>query len=177
MAVPRGQLMDQAAKAAGFLVCSNTTIYKETDLNEIGRSLFLPGYLGVDGFCFPGVWIFRRQTRISCRARISAKSFEAGALLDNTLDGFSYLSGIFEGRTRTGMHGWELRRLTPRAGRPVLRHYRQSLQIYREMVDTTPWEKYGRGNDPRCADCMMHVGFETTPVLGANAIWAIPGKC
>jgi hypothetical protein len=36
------------------------------------------------------------------------------------------------------------------------------------MVDATPWEKYGPGNDPRCADCMMHVGFETTPVLGAK---------
>jgi hypothetical protein len=36
------------------------------------------------------------------------------------------------------------------------------------MVDTTPWEKYGPGNDPRCTDCMMHVGFETTPVLGAK---------
>src|SRR5437870_1833840 len=27
----------KAAKAAGFLVCSNTTIYKETDLNEIAE--------------------------------------------------------------------------------------------------------------------------------------------
>jgi len=25
----------KAAKACGFMVCSNTTIYKETDLNEI----------------------------------------------------------------------------------------------------------------------------------------------
>jgi hypothetical protein len=39
---------------------------------------------------------------------------------------------------------------------------------YRELIDNTPWEKYGPGNDPRCADCMMHVGFETTPVLGAK---------
>ena len=39
---------------------------------------------------------------------------------------------------------------------------------YREMIDKTQWENYGPGNDPRCADCMMHVGFETTPVLGAK---------
>ena len=40
----------RAAKAAGFLVCSNTTVYKETDLNEIAE---LYGYLhelGVDGY-------------------------------------------------------------------------------------------------------------------------------
>jgi hypothetical protein len=36
------------------------------------------------------------------------------------------------------------------------------------MIDQTPWENYGPGNDPRCANCMMHVGFETTPVLGAK---------
>jgi hypothetical protein len=36
------------------------------------------------------------------------------------------------------------------------------------MIDQTQWENYGPGNDPRCADCMMHVGFETTPVLGAK---------
>jgi hypothetical protein len=39
---------------------------------------------------------------------------------------------------------------------------------YREMIDPTPGEKYGPGNDPRCANCMMHVVFETTPVLGAK---------
>src|SRR5437762_2447558 len=40
----------KAAKKAGFLVCTNTTVYKETDLAEIDA---LYGYLtklGVDGF-------------------------------------------------------------------------------------------------------------------------------
>ena len=36
------------------------------------------------------------------------------------------------------------------------------------MIEKTPWENYGPGNDPRCADCMMHVGFEPSPVLGAK---------
>src|SRR3954469_25090650 len=40
----------KAAKEAGFLVCTNTTIFKETDLGEIDRLFaFLTG-LGVDGF-------------------------------------------------------------------------------------------------------------------------------
>src|SRR5262252_3314770 len=40
----------KAAKDAGFLVCSNTTIFKETDLNEI-RDLFdYLNELRVDGF-------------------------------------------------------------------------------------------------------------------------------
>src|ERR1700723_857269 len=40
----------KAAKAAGFLVCSNTTIYKETDLNEISELYSYLDELGVDGY-------------------------------------------------------------------------------------------------------------------------------
>src|SRR5262245_47684893 len=39
-----------AAKQAGFLVCTNTTIYKETDLGEIDRLYAYLSRLGVDGF-------------------------------------------------------------------------------------------------------------------------------
>src|SRR5262249_20347255 len=38
-----------AAKRAGFLVCTNTTIYKETDLGEIDRLFDYLRRLGVDG--------------------------------------------------------------------------------------------------------------------------------
>src|SRR4029078_13288494 len=40
----------KAAKAAGFLVCTNTTIYKETDMHEIAVLLAYLTELGVDGF-------------------------------------------------------------------------------------------------------------------------------
>src|SRR5581483_7071436 len=40
----------KAAKKAGFLVCTNTTIYKETDLDEIDALFEYLTHLGVDGF-------------------------------------------------------------------------------------------------------------------------------
>src|SRR5207248_5314148 len=40
----------KAAKKAGFLVCTNTTIYKETDLKEIDALFAFLTKLGVDGF-------------------------------------------------------------------------------------------------------------------------------
>src|SRR5689334_19754306 len=40
----------RAAKKAGFLVCTNTTIYKETDLHEIDELFAFLTRLGVDGF-------------------------------------------------------------------------------------------------------------------------------
>jgi len=38
---------------------------------------------------------------------------------------------------------------------------------YRELMDETQWDQYGLGKDPRCADCMVHSGFEPTAVLDA----------
>ncbi|MFL6115535.1 MAG: adenosyl-hopene transferase HpnH [Catenulispora sp.] len=35
---------------------------------------------------------------------------------------------------------------------------------YRELVETTEWDSYGRGRDPRCANCMAHCGYEPTAV-------------
>ena len=39
---------------------------------------------------------------------------------------------------------------------------------FADLLNKTPWENYGPGNDPRCENCMMHSGFETTAALGVN---------
>jgi len=36
-------------------------------------------------------------------------------------------------------------------------------------METTDWPRYGAGNDPRCADCMMHCGYEATAVADTVA--------
>lgn len=36
---------------------------------------------------------------------------------------------------------------------------------YRELVEDTDWQRYGRGRDPRCANCMAHCGYEPTAVM------------
>ncbi|PRW62725.1 adenosyl-hopene transferase HpnH [Actinopolyspora mortivallis] len=38
-------------------------------------------------------------------------------------------------------------------------------QSYRELLEETDWESYGRGRDSRCANCMAHCGYEPTAVL------------
>jgi len=35
---------------------------------------------------------------------------------------------------------------------------------FQELLDTTPWEKYGSVNNPKCASCMAHCGYEATAV-------------
>src|SRR5919107_591554 len=39
------------------------------------------------------------------------------------------------------------------------------VATYRELVETTDWSAFGRGNDPRCANCMAHCGYEPSAVL------------
>ncbi len=39
------------------------------------------------------------------------------------------------------------------------------VPTYRELVEETDWTRYGRGNDPRCRDCMVHCGYEPTAVM------------
>jgi hypothetical protein len=39
---------------------------------------------------------------------------------------------------------------------------------FKEFIDNTPWEKYGRGRDSRCQDCMVQSGYEPSAVLGGN---------
>ena len=38
-------------------------------------------------------------------------------------------------------------------------------KTYRELIETTDWDRYGRGKDPRCENCMAHCGYEPTAVL------------
>jgi hopanoid biosynthesis associated radical SAM protein HpnH len=39
------------------------------------------------------------------------------------------------------------------------------VETYQELIDDTDWEAYGRGKDPRCANCMAHCGYEPTAVV------------
>ena len=44
---------------------------------------------------------------------------------------------------------------------------------FKELIDDTEWEKYGNGKNPKCADCMVHCGYEPTAV---NDTFAHPLK-
>jgi hopanoid biosynthesis associated radical SAM protein HpnH len=41
-------------------------------------------------------------------------------------------------------------------------------KTYKELIETTDWSKYGRGNDDRCNNCMAHCGYEPTAVLATS---------
>ena len=40
-------------------------------------------------------------------------------------------------------------------------------KTFKELMEGTDWDKYGTGNYEKCADCMVHSGFEATAVMDA----------
>ncbi|HEX9040252.1 MAG TPA: DUF3463 domain-containing protein, partial [Trebonia sp.] len=39
------------------------------------------------------------------------------------------------------------------------------VATWKELLETTDWDSFGRGKDPRCDNCMAHCGYEPTAVL------------
>jgi hopanoid biosynthesis associated radical SAM protein HpnH len=40
---------------------------------------------------------------------------------------------------------------------------------FKALIEQTPWDHYGTGNNPKCANCMAHCGYESTAVNDAMA--------
>ncbi len=38
------------------------------------------------------------------------------------------------------------------------------VSTFKELLEDTPWEKYGSSSNPKCAQCMAHCGYEATAV-------------
>lgn len=169
----------KAAKKAGFLVCTNTTVFKDTRLDEIDA---LYGYLtklGVDGFMLsPAYGYTAVQTTnpqgaaeiFLTRDDIRAKFREAEKLLKKykltaTPVYMEFLSGKREltctawGNPTRNIKGWK---------GPCYLITDAHHDSFQKLMDDTPWEKYGQGKDPRCEHCMVHCGFEPSAALGVN---------
>lgn len=164
----------QAAKAAGFMVCSNTTIYRETDLNEIAELMEYLHGLGVDGYMISPAYSYSAvatQDIFLTREDIINKFRDAQAVLDKYnvmmspiyyefLRGERDLECVAWGTPTYNPKGWKAPCYPMTDG-----HY----ATFKEFLEKTNWDSYGPGRDPRCKDCMMHVGFEPSAVLGGGA--------
>jgi hopanoid biosynthesis associated radical SAM protein HpnH len=168
-----------AAKKAGFLVCTNTTIYKDTDLGEIDRLFAYLTKLGVDGFLLSPAYgyVAVHQTNpkgaaeiFLTRDQIRAKFQEAEKLLGKYrlmsspiylefLSGKRELSCTAWGNPTYNTKGWK---------GPCYLITDEHHATFRELMDETQWEHYGRGKDPRCEHCLVHCGYEPSAALGVD---------
>ena len=121
---------------------------------------------GVDGFMISPAFDFEivGGTRFLSREEIS-RVFQPLDEMRRTYDFYNtsaYLEFLL-GRKDVPCMPWSTPTLTPRGWRrPCYLIADDHCESYRELMETTDWSRYGVGNDPRCANCMVHSGFEAS---------------
>jgi hopanoid biosynthesis associated radical SAM protein HpnH len=163
----------KAAKAAGFLVTSNTTVYKETDIEEIAELFEYLQTLGVDGHMLSPAYsyaaVMTKEIFMS-RDEIRQKFQQASQLLEryNIVTSPIYMEYL-RGDRELMCTAWGNPTYNPRGWKgPCYLMTDGHYPTFKEFIDNVPWDKYGRGRDPRCEDCMVHAGYEASAVLGGN---------
>jgi len=163
----------KVAKAAGFLVCTNTTIYKETDMGEIEAMLDYLQTLGCDGHMLSPAYSYsavKVKEIFMDRAMIRDKFKDIDRLfrqyrLNSSPIYLEFLKGTREltctawGNPTYNTKGWK---------GPCYLMTDAHHPTFNQLINDTPWEKYGYGKDPRCENCMVHCGYEPSAALGVN---------
>lgn len=165
----------RAAKRAGFYVCTNTTLYRQTDIHELVVLFDLLCELGVDGLMLSpafGYEAVRAETPegdglFMTRAQIRAKFAEARPLLERfKLTASPLYLDFLCGRRELPCAAWANPTFNVRGWRrPCYLLADGHAASYAELLQTTDWHAYGPGADPRCAHCLVHCGFEPAAVL------------
>jgi hopanoid biosynthesis associated radical SAM protein HpnH len=180
--VERAGIFDKAveaiaeAKARGFRVATNTT-FLNTDTPETVREVldYLNDELKVDAMQISPAYAYEKAPDqdhfpgvTQTRALFSA-AFADGRRkkwrLNHTPLFLDFLEGKVDyqctpwGIPSYSIFGWQ---------RPCYLMGDGYTKTYKELIETTDWDAYGRGRDSRCDNCMAHCGYEPTAVLATT---------
>ena len=158
----------KAAKQAGFPVRTNTTIYKETNFQEIEQLFTLLSQIPVNGIMVAPAFSYEA---------VDGDVFLSRGEIHNIFQHIYELRKRFRfyntpiyleflaGKRELACTPWSNPTRNPKGWkRPCYLITDGHCQSFRELMEETPWEKYGIGNDPRCNNCMVHCGFEASAI-------------
>jgi hopanoid biosynthesis associated radical SAM protein HpnH len=161
----------QKALAAGFRVTTNTTLFDTADPQRFGPFFDQLMALGVEGMMIsPGYsyekapdqdHFLKRRGTISLFQRLFAGAprrwkFNQSPLFLLFLQGRYDLDCTPWGNPTYNLFGWQ---------KPCYLMQEGYAATYQELLDSTEWSRYGRASgNPKCADCMVHSGYEPTAV-------------
>jgi len=166
----------EEAKRRGFRVSTNTT-FLTTDTPETVRQVldFLNDELKVDAMMISPAYAYEKAPDqehfpgVTQARKLFSEAFADGRRkrwrLNHTPLFLDFLEGKVDfqctpwGIPSYGVFGWQ---------RPCYLMADGHTATYKELLETTDWEKYGRGRDDRCANCMAHCGYEPTAVLAST---------
>ena len=160
------------AKSKGFRVNINCTLFNNVDPDEVATFFEEVKAMGVDAMTVsPGYayerapdqqhFLNREKTKqlfrdILRRGKGRNWSFsQSGLFLDFLAGNQQYHCTPWGNPTRT-VFGWQ---------RPCYLVGEGYAKTFKELMDETDWDAYGTGNYEKCADCMVHSGYEATAVM------------
>jgi len=163
------------AKVRGFRVNINCTLFNDADPERVARFFDAVGELGVDGITVSPGYAYERapdQEHFLTRARTKqlfrdifrrgraarAWSFAQSSLFLDFLAGNREYHCTPWGNPTRNVFGWQ---------RPCYLLGEGYASTFRELMEETDWEAYGTGNYEKCANCMVHCGYEATAVRDA----------
>lgn len=162
----------QAALRRGFRVTANCTLFQGERPEEVADFLDFATKLGVEGVTISPGYSYQHapQQEIFLRRAASKRLFrgifklgkgrgwrfnQSSLFLDFMAGNQSYECTPWGNPTRN-VFGWQ---------RPcyllVDEGYASS---FADLIHSTEWEKYGTGRNAKCADCMVHCGYEPTAI-------------
>ena len=162
----------QLAKSRGFQVSINCTLFQGADADRVADFLDEMKKVGVDGVTISPGYAYERapdqehflnRTRtkqlfrdILARGRGGKEwSFTQSTMFLDFLAGNRALHCTPWGNPTRTVFGWQ---------RPCYLVGEGYTKTFKELMDETDWDAYGVGNYEKCADCMVHSGFEATAV-------------
>lgn len=162
----------RAARARGFRVTVNCTLFDQMTAEEAAAFFdFAIHDLGVEGVTIsPGYayerasdqdhFLGRKKTkelfrRIFALGRGRKWRFSQSSLFLDFLAGNQTYECTPWGNPTRSVFGWQ---------RPCYLLGEGYASSYRELIDETDWDKYGTGNYEKCANCMVHCGYEASAV-------------
>ncbi len=164
------------AKRRGFRVTTNTTIFSNDSPDTIRRVLdFLNDELKVDAMMISPAYAYEKapdqdhflgveQTRTLFR-----EAFSDGRRRRWRLNHSPLFLDFLEGKADFDCTAWAIPSYSLLGWqRPCYLMSDGYVQTYRELVEETDWELYGRGKDERCDNCMAHCGYEPSAVLATS---------
>jgi hopanoid biosynthesis associated radical SAM protein HpnH len=157
-----------AAKAKGFSVNVNATIFDGYKAEDVARFLDFSRDLGVGVSISPGYayerapdqehFLNRRKTKELFREVFALGKGKSWTLAHSPLF-LDFLAGNQEyfctpwGMPTRNIFGWQ---------KPCYLLAEGYVNSFKELMEGTDWDSYGTGRYEKCANCMAHCGYEPT---------------
>ena len=161
--------MVKEAKGLGYHVTTNTTVFKETDIEEIEKLCVMLDEIGVDGMLVAPGYHYESVDRDIFLTREDIQNKFKHVL--NLSKRFRLMSTPMYLEFAAGLRDyncspWSTVSYTPLGWKgPCYLIGKQYFETWDEFWNGMDWDYWESRQDRACQNCMMHSGFETSAVF------------